>query len=857
MFEFTINGKSVSYSDDLNLLQILRDKEKITSVKDGCSEGACGTCTVIVDGKSMRACIMKPSRLAGKNVITLEGLTDRERDVYSYCFAKVGAVQCGFCIPGMILSGKTLIDKNNDPTSDEIKMAIRGNICRCTGYIKIEEALLMAAKFLRENIDVPTDDSDGKIGEDVFRVDAKAKALGTAKYVADMEFPNMAYGSAVRTKYPRAKVISINTEKAKAHKDCVGVYTADDVDGNRFIGHLPHIQDWPAFIAVGEETRYIGDTLALVVSNTKESLAEIKSLVEVELEELAPITDPKDALKPDAPKIHEKGNLLSQEHLIRGDVENALKNSAHVFTEKFFTPSTEHAFLEPESAIGMPDEETGGVKLYTASQSIYDEQREVSSLLGLPPEKVRVISAYVGGGFGGKEDMSVQHHAGFLGYKTGRPVLVTLARQESINVHPKRHAADMEFTIGCDKDGYFTAMKAVIITDTGAYASLGGPVLQRACTHAAGPYNYQNIDILGQTAYTNNPPGGAFRGFGVTQSAFAIESCINKLAEMSGLSTWEIRYRNAIKPGQVLPNGQIADQGTAMVETLEAVKEEYDNNKYVGIACCLKNAGIGVGLPDMGRCNIVYSGGKYHLRCAASCIGQGIATVLLQIFCETTGVDKDMVVVDQLDTKYTPDSGTTTASRQTAISGEACRRASILVRDALEKSSPEEIEDKIFYGEYDPKTDPMGSDKPNPISHISYSYATQLVILKETGEVEKVVAAHDIGKAINPPALEGQIEGGVVMGLGFGLTEDFPLENGIPKAKFGTIGLLRAPMVPEIVPIIVEKNKALEAYGAKGVGEITTIPTAPACQGAYYALDGVFRTKLPLENTFYKKPKKK
>lgn len=857
MFNFTINGKQVSYNDDFNLLQILRDKEGIYSAKDGCSEGACGTCTVLVDGKATRACIMKPSRLEGKFVLTLEGLTDREKDVYAYCFGKLGAVQCGFCIPGMVISGKALLDTNLNPTRKDVKAAIRGNICRCTGYKKIEDALLLAADFFRDDLAIPGDEFSGKIGESIERVDSRAKTLGTAKYVADMEFPNMAYGSAVRTKYPRAKVLSINTDKAKAHKDCVAIFTADDIDGNRYIGHLPHIQDWPALIAVGEETRYLGDSVALVVSETKESLKEIKSLVEVEYEELTPIINPLDALEPDAPKIHEKGNLLSQEHLIRGNVDEALEKSAHVFSDKFSTPPTEHAFLEPESAIGMPDEETGGILLYTGGQSIYDEQREVSSLLGLPREKVRVISAYVGGGFGGKEDMSVQHHAGFLGYKTKRPVMVTLSRQESIIVHPKRHGADMEFTVGCDKDGYLTAMKAVIITDTGAYASLGGPVLQRACTHAAGPYNYQNIDILGKTAYTNNPPGGAFRGFGVTQSAFAIECCVNKLAEMVGISPWEIRYRNAIRPGQVLPNGQIADEGTAMAETLDAVKDEFEKNKYVGIACSLKNAGIGVGLLDLGRCKLVYLNGKFHIRCAASCIGQGIGTVLLQIFCETTGIDKDMVVIDQLDTKYTPDSGTTTASRQTAISGEACRRASVLLKEALDKSSPEKLEGEIFYGEYDPKTDPMGSDKPNPVSHISYGYATQIVVLKETGELEKVVAAHDVGKAINPPALEGQIEGGVVMGLGYGLTEDYPLKDGVPLAKYGTLGLFRAPAVPPIESIIIEKNKSIESYGAKGVGEITTIPTAPACQGAYYALDGIFRTKLPLDNTFYRKPKVK
>lgn len=857
MSTFFINKKEVSYDDSLSLLQILRDKEGLTSAKDGCSEGACGTCTVLVDGKATRACIMRPSRLEGKQVVTLEGLTPREKDVYSYCFGKMGAVQCGFCIPGMIISAKALLDQNLTPTRKDVKNAIKGNICRCTGYQKIEDAILLAADFLRENKEVPAIQTDvtAKIGESIFRLDAKAKALGEAIYVDDITVEGMLYGSAVRTPYPRAKVLSINLEKAKAHPDCVAALTAEDVPGERFIGHLAFLSDWPALIAVGEETRYVGDAIVLIASKNKYTLEEIKGLVEIEYEELTPLTTTQAALAEGAPNIHPNGNLLSHEHLVRGDVQTALKNSKYTVTETFKTPHTEHAFLEPECAIGIPDGD--GILLYTGGQSIYDEQREVGRLLGLPPEKVRVQAAYVGGGFGGKEDMSVQHHAGMLAFVIGQPVKVTLSRKESLKVHPKRHPAEMEFTLGCDEQGHFTALQASIVTDTGAYASLGGPVLQRACTHAAGPYNYQNIDIDGKAVYTNNPPSGAFRGFGVTQSAFAIESCINKLAQLTGLSTWEIRYRNAIRPGQTLPNGQIADPGTGMVETLEAVKEQYDANKYVGIACAMKNAGLGVGLPDFGRCNVVYENGKVHLRSSAACIGQGFATILMQEFCQTTGIPMNQVVVESPDTMYTPNSGTTTASRQTAISGEAGRLAALKFKAALENSSLEELEGQIFSAEFSPETDKLGSDKPNPVSHLSYGYATQIVILNDEGEVTKVVAAHDVGKAVNPVALEGQIEGGVVMGLGYGLTEDYPLDNGVPTGKFGTIGLFRANMAPEIESIIIEKNSMDSvAYGAKGVGEITTIPTAPACQGAYLAFDGKFRTQLPLEDTFYRKAKK-
>ncbi len=851
MYNFILNGKQVSADEDISLLEFLRERQEIVSLKNGCAEGVCGACMVLVDNKAARACILKTSKLEGKNIVSIEGLSDRDKDVFAYAFGSVGAVQCGFCIPGMVVSAKGLFINNLNPTLAEVKEALKFNVCRCTGYKKIEEAILLAARIFRENLDIPDTKFTGAVGENIIRLDSREKTLGEAKYVDDLRFPDMVFGSALRTKYPRAKVLSINTEKAKAHPDCIGVFTAEDVPGQRNIGHLA--KDWDAMIAVGEITRYVGDSVALVVSKTKKSLSEILSLIEVEYEELTPLTNPQDALKEDAPKIHESGNMLKKEILKRGDSETAIKNSKFSVTYKYSTPFTEHAFLEPECAIGMPDAD--GVLIYTGGQSVYDEKRECAMLLGLPLEKVRVISAFVGGGFGGKEDMSVQHHAALLAYLTKKTVKVLLSRKESIMIHPKRHAMEMEFTTACDENGILTGMKALIISDTGAYASLGGPVLQRACTHAAGPYNYQNIDITGIAVYTNNPPAGAFRGFGVTQSCFATEANLNKLAELVGISPWEIRYRNAIRPGQILPNGQFADEGTALVETLEAVKDVYENNKYVGIACALKNAGLGVGVPDTGRTTISIEDGKAHIRCSAACIGQGMATILLQMFCETTKIDPSLVVIENPDTSRMLDSGTTTASRQTVFSGQSCVLAARKLKEDLEGKELSELNGKEYYGEFKPFTDPMGSDKPNPISHVAYGYATQVVVLNEEGKVVKVVAAHDIGKAINPNAAEGQVEGGVVMGLGYALTEDYPLVNSVPQARFGTLGLFKAPAVPEIETILVEKNKEDLAYGAKGIGEITTIPTAPAVQNAYYVLDGEFRTKLPLENTYYKKKK--
>lgn len=850
MYQFLINRQPIIMEEDLNLLEYMRDSLDITSVKNGCMEGACGACMVLLDGKAVRACLLTTGKINGKEILTVEGLSQREKDVYNWAFAESGAVQCGFCIPGMIISAKSLLDVNASPDRSQVKKAIKGNICRCTGYVKIEQAILLAAEYIREEKEIPVREFSGQVGERSHRPDAEGKILGTAKFADDLKEPGMIYGSALRAEYPRALVKAIHLEKALRHPEVVKILLAEDIPGERVIGHLTH--DWPAIIAIGEETRYPGDTICLIAAKTKKALNEIKELIEVEYEELTPLLTARDAMKEDAPLIHSTGNIYRQELIQRGNVDSALADSAHVVTRVYHTPAQEHAFLETESALGVPEGDC--LTVYTGGQSIYDEYREIGMLLGIPKEKLRIISAYVGGGFGGKEDMSVQHHAALLAYLCKVPVKVTLTREESMRVHPKRHPMEMELTTGCDEKGKLTAMRLRLIADTGAYASLGGPVLQRACTHAAGPYNYQNIDIIGQSIYTNNVPSGAFRGFGVTQTMFATECNLNLLAEKAGLDPFQIRYLNAIRPGQSLPNGQLADDGTGLVETLDAVKEAYyQNYNRAGLACAIKNAGVGVGIPDTGRVLLKIVEGKVSLRTSAACMGQGIAATMRAICCETTGLKAEEVIVARPDTKYTPDSGTSTASRQTVITGETTRRVSLLLKKALETRSLKELEGEEFFEEFVGITDRMGSDKPNPVSHLAYGYATQVVILNEEGKVGQVIAAHDVGRAINPSNVEGQIEGGVVMGLGFGLTEDLKITNGKPAARYGTLGLFRAPDVPEIKTILIEKNQAELAYGAKGIGEIPLIPTSPAAQAAYYKWDGKFRTSLPLEDTPYSK----
>ena len=858
-YTFTVNGVSRTTHKEEPLLRYLRDELRLTSVKDGCSEGACGTCTILVDGKAVKACVLSTKRAAGKEIVTVEGLSEAEREAFVYAFGAVGAVQCGFCIPGMVMAGKALLDQNPNPSEAEIKKAIRGNVCRCTGYKKIIEGIALAGAILRGEASVDPALEEGEdygVGARAFRTDVRDKVLGRGEYCDDLYLDGMAHASAVRSQYPRARVLDIDPSAALALPGVLAVLTADDVPHNK-VGHLQ--QDWDVMIAKGDITRCVGDAICLVVAENETVLKQAKELVKVDYEPLEPVRTIQEARAADAPILHPGGNLCQQRHVTRGDARAALAQSKYVVTQSYRTPFTEHAFLEPECAVAFPYKD--GVKVYTSDQGVYDTRKEISIMLGWEPERIVVENKLVGGGFGGKEDVSVQHLAVLAALRVNRPVKAKLTRQESINFHPKRHYMEGTFTLGCDENGIFTGLDCEIHFDTGAYASLCGPVLERACTHSVGPYCYQNTDIRGFGWYTNNPPAGAFRGFGVCQSEFALESNINLLAEKVGISPWEIRFRNAIEPGKALPNGQIADCSTALKETLLAVKDVYEQNAdHAGIACAMKNSGVGVGLPDKGRCRLAVRNGVVELYSAASDIGQGCATVFLQMLAEATGLPLEKLRNMGANSEVAPDSGTTSGSRQTLITGEAVRMAAAELRADLDGAGGDlsALEGLEYSAEFFDPTDKLGADKPNPKSHVAYGFATHVVILDGEGRVKEVYAAHDSGKVVNPTSIQGQIEGGVLMGLGYALTEDFPLKDCVPQAKFGTLGLMRADQIPDIHAIYVEKEELLPfAYGAKGIGEIATIPTAPAVQGAYYARDHILRTSLPMQDTFYKKPAKK
>lgn len=858
MYSFFVNGCQVSTSKKQSLLRFLRDEMHLTSVKDGCSQGACGACTVLIDGETCKACVLQTDRLEGRSIITVDGLSKWESEVYTYAYGEAGAVQCGFCIPGMIMCTKGLLDRNPDPTEEEIKYALRNNYCRCTGYVKIIAAVKLAAKIMRAGKIPAAGADDWLLGSRVHRLDVEEKVLGYGKYPDDYYLDGMCYGTALRSKYPRARVLSIDTTAAKALPGVIDVFTAADIPGENKIGHLKH--DQYTMIPVGGLTHYLGDAIALVAAEDMETAEKAKKLIKVEYEVLPAVHNIQEAAAEGAPLVfdEETTNVQAYKHVSRGNADEAISKAAHVISHHFETPWTEHAFLEPECAVAYIDDD-GDVMIISTDQSAYCTFHESSLMLGT--DKVKCQNALVGGGFGGKEDMTVQHLAALITYLTRRPVKVRLTRAESLLIHPKRHHFEMDFTMGCDEEGHIMGVKAKVASDTGAFASLGGPVLERACTHAAGPYAYENFEIEGRAYYTNNPPAGAFRGFGVTQTCFSTETLLNMMADEIGITPWEIRYRNAIRPGGVLPNGQIVDESTGLVETLEAVKEEYEAalaaGKPVGIACAMKNAGVGVGIPDWGRVKlIVEEDAKLHIYSGASCIGQGLGTVLVQMTVTNTDLKRDDIVYERSNTWIAPDSGTTSGSRQTMITGEACRRACEKLMEA--KGSDKSLKDLIgqeFYGDYLAKTDPLGADVPNPVSHVAYGYATQVCILNEkTGKIDRMIAAHDVGKAVNPLSCEGQIEGGVVMSIGYAVREKYPIdENCKPIEKYGSIGLIRAHEIPKIDAIVIDKPGLNVACGAIGIGEITSIPTAPAITDAYYRYDGSRRYVLPIDNTPYER----
>lgn len=852
--KFTLNGVARIFegSPDRTLSKYLREDAGIISCKTGCSgQGACGGCTILLDGDAVLSCTTKMRQVEGKSVVTPDGLEQRIQETFARAFVLKGGVQCGFCTPGMVMSARALLLANPSPTRAQVRNAIRRNLCRCTGYKKIIDSVLLAAEVLRGECAFPEVAQSGKVGTPLAKDRAYQAALGNQPFVCDIREEGMLHAALRLSDHPRAKVLHIDATAAEKLPGVARVFTAADIPGKRFVGLIK--EDWPLMVAVGEETRYVGDVLAGVVADTEDIARAASRLIKVEYQELPPVTSVAQALDENAPRIHPEGNILSETVLTRGDADQAVRNAAYVAKGVFTTQRIEHAYLETECAVAAPEMIAGaaGIRVFSQGQGAYEDRRQIAMILGVRANLVRVLQVQAGGAFGGKEDLSVQGHASLFCHLLGKPVRLELSREESLRMHPKRHPMRLDYTVGCDRNGILTALIADIEGDTGAYASVGMKVLERAAGHAAGAYSVPNVRVRSRAVHTNNVPCGAMRGFGVPQATFAMENCVDDLCRQGNFDRWQFRYDNALDAGRETVTGQVLKGGVGLRETLLAVMDVFQRSAHAGIACAIKNTGIGNGVSDIGRAKIVVeSENKVVIFHGWSEMGQGVHTMALQTVCECTGLDPSILEV-RVDTASETVCGMTTASRGTSLVGNSLIAAAEGLKKDLVHKGLRDLAGKEYSGEWKyENTSEIGREKPGVghETHYSYGYATQVVVLDAHGKIEKIYAAHDAGRIMNPLLFEGQIEGAVHMGLGYALTEEFPMKDGRPVSlKLGRCGVLRATEMPDVVVIGIEAGDPHGPFGAKGVGEIGLAPTAAAVINALQAFDGVRRYSLPVD----------
>jgi CO/xanthine dehydrogenase Mo-binding subunit/aerobic-type carbon monoxide dehydrogenase small subunit (CoxS/CutS family) len=926
----TVNGiqHTLEAKPNETLSDLLRYRLRLTGTKIGCEEAECGACTVLVEGEPVVSCIYLAERADGKNIITIEGLAQRVHEEMKLhplqeAFVEHGAVQCGFCIPGQIMTAYALLKRNPDPNSDEVRFALKDTLCRCAGYPSIENAILAAAQALQtgEPVQKPTHIPDSihehkMVGRSHLRPEAIEKVTGDAMYTDDLVFDGMLFAKTRRAMIPHGFLTKLDISKAKAFPGVVAVLTADDIPAERNHGLV--IFDWPVMVGLGERVRYVGDALAIVAAETQEIAEQAAALIEAEFDLQPVITNPVQARQEGVPQLHEKGNLLKHIKVRKGDMEQGFADSDVILEHTFHTPPYDHAFIEPECSIAVPLAD-GRMEIYVGSQIPYQDRTQVARVMGWPEERIRVVGQLMGGGFGGKEDVMGQIHSAMLANVTQRPVKLLFDRHESLLVHPKRHATQIHVKMGAKKDGRLVAMETELYGDTGAYASLGEKVMTRATTHSAGPYDIPNVRADCYAMYTNNPPAGAFRGFGVTQSAFAVESMMDTLAETVGIDPVELRRMNALHVGSITNTGQVLRESVGLTECIDRVDAEmrkYSPNPFKpvvepvstltaypapngtgqgdethwvrawGFAAAYKNTGLGGGAPDISGADVeLYADGTFQVRSSAAELGQGLVTVMRLIVAEEMAVAPEKVSVLVMDTDLAPNGGPTTASRQTFVTGNASRYAAKTLRDQITASMaekfdvrPEQIrfedgivhvnghsltyaeiyqemtalgqQPRVRYMYEAPKTQPLGTGGD---MHFAFSFgvqAAEVEVNKLTGEVRvlRIISANDVGMAVNPLGLQGQVEGGVMMGLGNALTEEFIVENGQVVtdhlARYRIPGIM---LTPEITSIIVEHPAEAGPYGAKGVGEISSIPTTPAITNAIYNAVGVRIDRLPVD----------
>jgi aldehyde oxidoreductase len=891
--EFRLNGAAAAVQTEpvRRLADVLRDELGLTGTKIGCNAGDCGACTVLLDGEQVCACLVPAAQIVGRSVTTVEGLAaNGEIAALQRAFHRHGAAQCGICTPGMLMAASDLLAREARPSEAMVLDALGGVLCRCTGYRKIVEAVLDGAG----SATVSMPDSGTAVGARIAKLDGIAKLTGAERYGADAAPDDALWLRAVRSPHASARFTVGDLAPLHAkYPGLVRILTASDIPGANSFGIYPDIKDQP--VLADGFVRFRGEAILALVGDAATIEAMTDAEIPIAWQVQQPVIGVAAALAAGAPVLHEahQDNILITGRVRRGDVEAALADSAAVAGGEFTTAFVEHAYIEPEA--GYARRVGDRIEIFACTQTPYMDRDEVARVLGLAPEAVRIVPSAVGGGFGGKLDLSLQPLIASAAWRLDRPVRCVYTRPESMASTTKRHPARITARMGADSEGRLTALDFQADFNTGAYASWGPTVANRVPVHASGPYVVKAVRAEGRAIYTNETPAGAFRGFGVPQAVIATETLLDELAETLGIDALELRYRNAIRVGDRTASGQVIAASAGLAACLDVLRprwhqaraeaEDANRAKYVirrGVGIAAMWYGIGntsLSNPSTMRVGIDRTG-RVTLYSGAVDIGQGSNTIMAQICADALGVPVGALALVTGDTDLTPDAGKTSASRQTFVSGAAAKAAGEDLRRQILEGAGAGVAARIVLGDgrlrvddggrqsevdlaalpasnlsgdvltgqgyFDPPTTPLDADGQGA-PYASYAFAAQIAEIEidvrlGTVKVRRITAAHDVGRAINPIQVEGQIHGGVAQGIGLALMEEYlpgRTEN-LHDYLIPTIG-----DVPEIECLLIEDPDPLGPYGAKGIGEPALIPTAPAILNAIHHATGVRIRRVP------------
>ena len=864
---FILNGapERVIVDPRKSLLKVIREDLRLTGTKEACSAGHCGTCAVLVGGEVVLSCKYPVFKAQGKEVTTIEGIgTLKNPHPLQLAFAKMGAIQCGFCTPGMIIRAKSLLDGNPKPNREEIKKAIQPHLCRCTGYQKIFEAVELAASYLRgetKPIELKLEGKD-TIGQPVTRKDALEKATGATLYAADLTVDGCAYIKILRSPHHHAKILNIDKAEAEAIPGVLAVLTGEDVKGTNILKMAG--DDQP--ILCKDKVRFIGDPVAAVVAISEEMASHALKKIEVTYEPLEPVLTPEEALK-ETIKVHDdRPNLFFEQPIIHGDAGKGFSESEVAIERTYTTQTVEHAYLENDSGVGFVHE-NGQLVILSPSQNIHAHRKTIAEALGLNVEKVRVIQTPMGGAFGGKLDVSVGGILGLAAMKLKRPMKLVYTRSETFAATPKRHPFFMKVKVGAKKDGTLMALDFDLTADGGAYKSFSNSVTQRGLIHSQGPYRFPNAHVYGKAVYTNTAFKGAMRGFGVPQVAFAIESILDELASELKMDPLTLRMKNGFVKSDTTICGQLLDHPIGFQECMETLKPLYEKALKEAKKSTTDEIKKGVGLggvwfgpgrsaPDQSEAWAeLLPDDTLQVWIGAADMGQGTDTMFWQVAAETMEFPLERVKVCTTDTEITPDGNFSAGSRQTYVSGRAVQMAVEELKKAMEENSAKnykEMKAKGLPTLYKAVNKPVTS-RPDPktgqgVPWETYSFGIQMAEVSvegKTGKVNvlKITSVHDLGTVINRLNVEGQLHGGICMGLGYALMEEFVYNKTDSFAKFK---IPRAKDMPEMEVITLNIPRKKGPFGASGTAEYADVPTAPAIANAIYNACGVRIRDLPI-----------